>query len=125
MSALSPADVKALDDLTTAFGCQTAYFLQLFQRGEYRRFCQGNRYFELRNQFVRAQHEADAAAKAEGRAPQSIFSYGLQARQWKMALQTASDTTERHFRLLQTKTMARLRSRKVWKNVVESGATLR
>ena len=117
MSALSPADVKALDDLTTAFGCQTAYFLQLFQRGEYRRFCQGNRYFELRNRFVRAQREADAAAKAEGRASQSIFSYGLQARQWKMALQTASDTTERHFRLLQTKTMARLRSRKVWETL--------
>ena len=27
MSTLSPADVKALDDLTTAFGCQIAYFL--------------------------------------------------------------------------------------------------
>ena len=77
MASLGVADVKALDALTTAFGCQIAYFMQLFLCGEYRRFCQGNRYFELRNRFVWAQREADAAAKAEGRASQSVFSYGL------------------------------------------------
>lgn len=120
MAVLSPADVKALNDLTTAFGCQTAYFIQLFLRREYRRLCQGNRYFELRNRFVQEQHAADAVAKAEGRTPQSIFPYGLQARQWKMSLQAASNTTERYFRLLQVKTMERLRRRKIWEKLTNA-----
>ena len=117
MASLGVADVKALNDLMTAFGHQVEYFLQCFQSREYRRFCQGNRYFEWRNRLVLTQKAENAAAKAEGRAPQSIFPYNLQARQWKMALQAASDITERHFRLLQTKTMTRLRSRKVWKTL--------
>ena len=117
MASLGVAEVKALNDLMTAFGHQVEYFLQCFQSREYRRFCQGNRYFEWRNRLVLTQKAENAAAKAEGRVPQSIFPYNLQARQWKMALQAASDTTERHFRLLQTKTMTRLRSRKVWKTL--------
>ena len=117
MASIGVADVKALNDLMTAFGHQVEYFLQCFQRREYRRFCQGNRYFEWRNRLVLTQKAENAAAKAEGRAPQSIFPYNLQARQWKMALQAASDITERHFRLLQTTAMTRLRSRKVWKTL--------
>ena len=120
MSALSPSDVKMLNDLTEAFGRQVAYFQQLFLRRENRRLCQGNRYFEWRNRLVQEQKAADAAAKAEGRTPQSIFHYGLQARQWKMALQAASDTVERYFRLLQTKTIERLRKRKVWGNLSDA-----
>ena len=120
MSKLSAAAIRALDDLTIAFGRQRADFLQQFLRRENRRLCQGTRYFEWRNRLVLEQQAANAAAKAQGRAPQSIFPYGLQARQWKMALQCASDIAERHFRLLQTKTMKRLRSREVWNTLTDS-----
>ena len=75
MASLGVADVKALNDLMTAFGYQVEYFLQCFQSREYRRFCQGNRYFEWRNRLVLTQKAENTAAKAEGRAPQSIFGY--------------------------------------------------
>ena len=75
MASLGVAEVKALNDLMTAFGHQVEYFLQCFQSREYRRFCQGNRYFEWRNRLVLTQKAENAAAKAEGRAPQSIFGY--------------------------------------------------
>ncbi|MGN1149780.1 MAG: zinc ribbon domain-containing protein [Sutterella sp.] len=120
ISALSADDIRALDDLIKAFGQQLGCFLQQFLRRENRRLCQGTRYFEWRNRLVRAQQAANAQAKAQGCAPQSIFPYGLQARQWKMALQSASDITERHFRLLQTKTMKRLRSREVWNTLTDT-----
>ena len=63
MASLGVADVKALNDLMTAFGYQVEYFLQCFQSREYRRFCQGNRYFEWRNRLVLTQKAENAAAK--------------------------------------------------------------
>ena len=120
MSQLSTDDIARLDDLIKAFGGQCGYFLREFERRDWRPYCGGDRYRTLRDQLV-AQHAAAARqAQNAGQAPQPPYKYGLQARQWKTALQLASDITERYWRGVQREVQLILWRRPVWKNLDDS-----
>lgn len=114
LSSLGQEAKRELDLLIDRFGRQQAEFLQLFHQAVNRPYCIGNGYFELRNQFVLRQKRADALADALKKPHSSIFAHGLQARQWKMALQAASNTAERHWRAIQEKAQRRFRNRGIW-----------
>ena len=87
-----------IESLMRAFGRQRQYFLDLFGRREYRALCSGTDWRAIRNRLVAEKYKSP---------------YGLQARQWKMALQTSAATTHNFWRLAQTNALARIR-RKPW-----------
>ncbi len=99
MTQLSEADVAGLDALIVASGRQMADFMQLLQKQETRRYCEGNKYRSLRNQFVQAK---------------KVFPHGLQARQWKMMLQAAANVVERYWCLIQSEVRRTLTQRAIW-----------
>ena len=114
MTRLFAEDVAKLDELIIAFGRQEADFMQLLHQRPYRRYCRGNDYRKLRNQWVKQHAAAKKAAKAAGQPVPPLFPYGLQARQWKMALQAAANTMERYWRQIQTEVRRVLLQRQVW-----------
>ena len=117
MTSLGVDEIKKIDDLMIAFGKQYADFLQRFAQKAWWEYSPGNNYRKLRDAFVQKQAQANATAKAEGRKPTSIFPYGLQARQWKMALQAASNTADRYWCGVLKKTKTTLWKRNVWQKL--------
>ncbi len=92
-----------LSELASAYGRQVAYFLCQFASRKWRRYCIGNEYRKLRNQLV--------AGFNAGEKP--VLVYGLQARQWKMALQQASSIVSNDWRLTQQRAKERI-ERSAW-----------
>lgn len=92
-----------LSELASAYGRQVAYFLCQFASRKWRRYCTGNEYRKLRNQLV--------AGFNAGEKP--VLVYGLQARQWKMALQQASSIVSNDWRLTQQRAKERI-ERSAW-----------
>ena len=87
-----------IESLMRAFGRQRQYFLDLFGRRECRALCSGTNWRAIRDRLVAEKYKS---------------AYGLQARQWKMALQTSAATINNYWRLAQTNALARIR-RKPW-----------
>ena len=114
MTRLSAADIAQLNALIVAFGRQMAYFMQLLHQRQYRGYCRGNDYRKLRNQWVKQQAAEKKAAKTTGPAVAPLFPYGLQARQWKTALQASANMVERYWRQIQMEVRRVLLKRKVW-----------
>ena len=120
MSLLSTEDIKQLDDLIKAFGAQCGYFLEQFERRDWRPYCEGSRYREKRDKLVAEHAAAVQKARDAGEAPAPAYPFGLQARHWKMALQMASDTVERYWRAIQRAAQLALWERKVWKKLTDA-----
>lgn len=112
---------EVLEALLEAYGKQVAYFVHRFHSRAWRPYCAGNRYQFLRNDLVKAKAEfkaeekkmakqeekaaplaKDLAAKEDKEKKVDPFPvFGLQARQWKMALQQASTVVENDWALAQ------------------------
>ncbi len=112
---------EQLEALLEAYGQQVSYFIHRFHSRAWRPFCAGNRYQFLRNDLVKAKSEFKAqekkkalqkgpaapmvksvAAKREEEKKVDPFPvFGLQARQWKMALQQASSVVANDWALAQ------------------------
>lgn len=106
---------ETLEALLEAYGQQVSYFVHRFHSRAWRPFCVGNRYQILRDAFVKvlAEEKARREGKAIPEAKESVAKekkeikvdpfpdFGLQARQWKMALQQASSVVETDWALAQ------------------------
>ena len=77
---------EQLEALLRAFGKERQHFIDLLFTRDHRAFCIGNRWRKLRDALVMEKYRS---------------SYGLQARHWKMALQTAAATVSNYWRLVQ------------------------
>ena len=89
---------EQLEALLRAFGKERQHFIDLLFTRDHRAFCIGNRWRKLRDTLVMEKYRS---------------SYGLQARHWKMALQTAAATVSNYWRLVQANALSRIR-RKDW-----------
>ena len=89
---------EQLEALLRAFGKERQHFIDLLFTRDHRAFCIGNRWRKLRDALVMEKYRS---------------SYGLQARHWKMALQTAAATVSNYWRLVQANALSRIR-RKAW-----------
>ena len=89
---------EQLEALLRAFGKERQHFIDLLFTRDHRAFCIGNRWRKLRDTLVMEKYRS---------------SYGLQARHWKMALQTAAATVSNYWRLVQANALSRIR-RKAW-----------
>ena len=89
---------EQLEALLRAFGKERQHFIDLLFTRDHRAFCIGNRWRKLRDALVMEKYRS---------------SYGLQARHWKMALQTAAATVFNYWRLVQANALSRIR-RKAW-----------
>lgn len=87
-----------LEDLFSAFGKQRQIFIDLLYTRACRPFCIGKSWRTLRDKLVADKYKSPS---------------GLQARQWKMALQTAAATMSNYWRLNQTLALKIIRQ-KAW-----------
>ena len=87
---------EELDKLRRAFGKERARFIQLLRMREHRRNCYGTGYRKIRDAIVKK----DRMDKNAGVDVQAKH-FGLQARHWKMALQSAAIVVSNYWRLAQ------------------------
>lgn len=86
---------EQLEALLEAFGRQVSYFIHRLHSRAWRPYCSGSRYRYLRDRLVEAVAKKEEEGKKPEMKPEAPFPiFGLQARQWKMALQQASSVVE-------------------------------
>lgn len=100
--SIEPSDLQRhraqIEALMQAFGKERQHFLELLSTRQYRAKCIGTSWREIRDGLVAEKYTSVS---------------GLQARHWKMALQTSAATMSNYWRLAQTKALAKIR-RKPW-----------
>uniref|UniRef100_UPI00266F2B3C hypothetical protein n=1 Tax=uncultured Sutterella sp. TaxID=286133 RepID=UPI00266F2B3C len=96
VEALGSFEREELDKLRRAFGRERARFFQILRMREHRRNCYGTGYRRIRDAIVKE----DRMARNMGVDVQAKHS-GLQARHWKMALQSAAIVVSNYWRLAQ------------------------
>lgn len=96
VESLGSFEREELDKLRRAFGKERARFIQLLRMREHRRNCCGTGYRRIRDAIVK-KDRMDKNAGVDVQAKHSC----LQARHWKMALQSAAIVVSNYWRLAQ------------------------
>ena len=130
------ATEEQLEALLKAYGRQVSYFIHRFHSRAWRPYCSGSRYRYLRDRLV----EAVAKKEEEGKKPEKKSEekkksekkpekkpemkpeapfpiFGLQARQWKMALQQASSVVENDWALAQQRAKEKIERTRWYANL--------
>lgn len=96
VEALGSFEREELDKLRRAFGRERARFFQILRMREHRRNCYGTGYRRIRDAIVKEDRMArNMGVDVQAKHP------GLQARHWKMALQSAAIVVSNYWRLAQ------------------------
>lgn len=109
MEKLSPEVEATLLDLIETFTQEVSHWVNILELRDYRHYCIGNLYQDLRDQLV------------AGTCPLHPGKYesvtGLQARMWKLSLQVAASVQSNRWRKAQVEVSSALRKRSLWKNL--------
>ena len=116
--AITDFESEELEKLRIAFGQERARFIELLRTRRYRRHCYGTGYRTIRDEIVATDRKAK---KLDNSAKDSHC--GLQARHWKMALQSAAIVVSNYWRLVQVNARSVIFSKKWTKNLNEAERT--
>ena len=114
------AEAAACHQLLKSYGDEVAFWIRVLMKGLWRPYCIGNAYRDLRDKIV--QLGSDKRRKTFSEREKRLgadepFMTGthnppLQARQWKMALQQASNIVENYWKLIESQAWERIRKKK-------------
>lgn len=109
---------EQLEALLEAYGRQVSYFIHRFHSRAWRPYCSGSRYRYLRDRLVEAVAKKEEEGKKPEMKPEAPFPiFGLQARQWKMALQQASSVVENDWALAQQRAKEKIERTRWYANL--------
>lgn len=128
---------EQLEALLEAYGRQVSYFIHRFHSRAWRPYCSGSRYRYLRDRLVEAVAKKEEEGKKSEKKPEEKKSekepeerrkpemkpeapfpiFGLQARQWKMALQQASSVVENDWALAQQRAKEKIERTRWYANL--------
>ena len=113
------AEAAACHQLLKNYGGEVAFWIGVLKKDLWRPYCIGNAYRDLRDKIV--QHGSGKAKKTFSEKEKRLgadepFMNGthsppLQARQWKMALQQASNIVENYWKLIESQAWERIRKK--------------
>ncbi len=110
---VGPKVMKEIREMILGYGCDLTYLYGLLTRREYRRYCVGQKFIQLRRRL----REAFRAEQKQNPNLKTISKGGLQGKVWKTALEDACHLFNRYWRSAQERARSNIRNLPIYQKL--------